>query len=187
MLLLIRFRWSVFNSFLAMRSVFFSLIFYLSFSAFTQNTANIYLKTGFNRIGFLYEIGGGYNFARHNIKLGIRFYEPDFVFEKEVPGLHFSYAYLFRMDKKMKISLGINSGFFWEKKQTTKLFLLDSKFQIGTKWKLTQKLDLNLTNAYGGVINSVKTTNLTTKKQYIYWNYELALGLIYHFGNKSAD
>ena len=46
-----------------------------------QPSFDAFVNTGFNRIGFLYDLGGQLEMKSHQIRLGLRFYAPDQVFE----------------------------------------------------------------------------------------------------------
>lgn len=169
-----------------MKVIFKIIAVFFVLNTTAQNHTNCYLKTGLNRIGVLYEAGANYNFEAHNIALGIRFYEPDLVFEKDFPGLNLAYLYSFRNEKKMHVNLGIEMNLFHEKKQTTKLKLFDPKLVFGPEWVLNNRINLNLMAAIGTVINRAKTIN-NTINTYTYLNYELALAITYRFGNNPTN
>ena len=150
-------------------------------TSFGQKNWNAYTTLGINRIGVLYELGTNYNIKGHSVQLGLRFYEPDIVFEKDFPGVNLGYYYTTRKAHKMRVLLGAGLSFFYENKVTTNLGLFDLKFLVGPKWKLSDKLELQLTAGLGSVMNRVETSYAQNIETFSYINYELALGLTYRF------
>lgn len=151
-----------------------------------QSQTDIYAHLGLNRIGVFYGTGAQHNWGVHHLQVGLRFYEPDLVFEKGFPGLDVGYYYRFRADKTMKINLGLMSSFFYEYKGSSALWLFDPKLIVGAGWTLTPKLNLNLNGGFGSVINVVETSYGIENNKFTYLNYELSLGIYYRLGGAVA-
>lgn len=151
----------------------------------SQQTTQGYFTTGLNRIGVLYEIGVKQNWALHGVSVGLRFYEPDLVFEKNWPGLRVGYAYILRNEKRMKLNVGADLSAFFEKKETVSLTLFDPKFRIEPLWNLNNACDFSISAAAGGTFNWVGSVNSSNKKLFTYLNYEIAATFAYRFGHAS--
>ncbi|MFT5821044.1 MAG: hypothetical protein ACI8ZM_002293 [Crocinitomix sp.] len=162
-----------------------AILFTLSVNA--QKNRGAYAVIGLNRIGVLYEFGAHFQKEAHSFNIGARFYGPDLVFEKNYPGINLGYDYTFREDKKMRLLLGACISAFYENKVTTNLWVFDPKLRVGSHWDLNQHIRLNLTAGFGTVINKVETSYTPSIETYTYLNYELALGLTYHFRTNPND
>ena len=170
-----------------MRSIVLILAICISIHSTAQPSFGVHSKVGQNKIGVLYELGGSCQFKNHGFILGARFYEPDLVFEQNYPGLSLGYDYSFRSNKKMKIIIGGTLGIFCEKKLITTLWLFDPKMILGPSWNLSDHFKLELLAGFGTTVNAVNSEFYENKSKFTYLNYELALGLKYHFGVNSVD
>lgn len=149
--------------------------------SFSQRSTQGYLSLGLNRIGVLYEVGAKQNWAVHGLIVGLRFYEPDLVFEKNWPGLRLGYDYALRSEKKMKINVGVDVSTFFEKKNNVSLLLVDPKIKVEPLWNLDAVCTFSLSAAFGGTYNRVWITNPPEKNKFTYLNYEIAATFSYRF------
>lgn len=149
--------------------------------SFSQRSTQAYFTFGLNRIGVLYEIGAKQNFAAHTLNIGLRFYEPDLVFEKNWPGLRLGYGYGLRSAKKMKLNLGVDVSTFFEIKNNVSLLLFDPKIRVEPVWNLNTFCTFSLSAAFGATYNRVWIANPSEKNKFTYLNYELATTFSYRF------
>lgn len=140
------------------------------------------LNSGLNRIGVFYDVGAGYQFNRNRLEFGLRFYQPDLVFEKEYPGLSLSYDYAFYLSKVNAVRIGLAMDAFTEQKGIYRLWLYNPRLFIRGDRHLGNRLILNLKLNSGLVINQLTGDNPPEQKLFTYINYEVSLGLIYRFG-----
>lgn len=169
------------------KSIVVILISLFSLNNYAQNNIGTYGSIGLNRIGVFYELGATYQKQKHAVNVGARLYEPDLVFEKNIPGIHLGYNYMLRKDRKMNVLLGANLGLFYEYKGPTNLWVFDPKLIVGPEWNLSKGFHLKLAAGIGTVINKVETNYTSGIETYTYLNYELALGLTYLFGTNISD
>ena len=152
-----------------------------------QTQTDLYTSVGLNRIGVLYEIGAIQKIRFHYLSVGIRLYEPDIVFEKDIPGLHLSYTYQFFNYNKFRFNFGAATDVFYEKKQTNKLCLFYPKLFLYKSLYVTNKLRLNFNFAFGKTINRFSVNNTANPKNLSYINYEISMGITYRLGNTCLD
>lgn len=157
-------------------------------SGYSQSVQNSFqVQTGFNRIGFYNELGFKFDIKRNQFKLGLRHYTLDNFFEKNTIGFSFDYSYLLpSKNEKYFFYPGISSSFFMENKSTAQVFISDFKLingvgiNLNKKWSLFYQLGFGVVTTKSYLINSSDVTNTA------YFNYELALGVVYHL-NKKTD
>lgn len=137
---------------------------------------------GLNRIGVFYDLGAGYQFNRNRFEFGLRFYQPDLVFEKEYPGLSLSYDYALYLSKVYAVRIGLGLDAFTERKGVNRLWLYNSRFFIRGDRQLGNRFILNLKVNSGLVINQLTGDSAPEQKLFTYINYEISFGIIYHFG-----
>lgn len=144
-----------------------------------QPSVDAYANTGFNRIGFLYDFGGQLEMNSHQIRLGLRFYAPDQVFESNRPGLQLAYRFQYPGFKKFNLLSGLQISYFQEYKGEIRFRLIDPHLELGGQWRISKSiriatiLSLGSTHIYtdGGVLLGTENFN--------YLNYEFKIGLTY--------
>ena len=75
-----------------------AFVFYLLLStsfAFGQTQLGTTFKTGFNRIGLYVDQTLNFDLNNNQFDFGLRFYGPDFVFERDIIGLSIGYSHNF--------------------------------------------------------------------------------------------
>jgi hypothetical protein len=151
-----------------------------------SHNESILITNGYDRIGFYTEPAFRFNINNHRGKIGLRYYTFDNFFEKNTIGLSAAYDYKFESkNKNTFFYIGISSAFFKENKTTAQVYL--------TELMLTNGIGINfLTNfsffyqlGLGVALNKsiLISVGETTTNQY--YNYEMALGIAYHFKHKS--
>lgn len=146
-----------------------------------QPSVDAYANTGFNRIGFLNDIGGQIEMKSHQIRLGLRFYAPDQVFETNQPGLQLAYHFHYLGFKKFNLVSGLQISYFQEYKDEIRFRLIDPQVELGGQWRISKSiriatiLSLGSTQIYtnGGILKGTEHFN--------YLNYEFKIGLTYRF------
>lgn len=155
---------------------------------YSQSTQNsLQLQSGFNRIGFYNELGFKFDIKRNQFKLGLRHYTLDNFFEKNTIGFSFDYNYwLASKSEKYFFYPGISTTFFMENKSSAQVFISDIKLingvgiNLNKKWALFYQLGFGIVTTKSYLLSSSDVTNTA------YFNYELALGVVYHL-NKKRD
>jgi len=163
------------------------VMFFLSFQAFSQsNKEFLELSSGFNRIGFYNDFAFKFEIKQHQINLGLRHYTLDNFFEKNTVGMSVGYKYIIHaQNNKFYFYPGINANFFKENKSIGQVFLSDFKLISGVglnlnhKWSLFYQLGLGVVKTRSELV----ITEIITKVDY--FNYEIALGISYSFGDSS--
>lgn len=167
---------------------FFFLILFLLFRwSFAQsNQQSVLIINGYNRIGFYTEPAFRFNINNHRGKIGVRYYTFDNFFEKNTLGLSIAYDYKFegKNDKTFFYS-GISGAFFKENKTTAQVYLSEIMLTNGVGINFFKQFTFFYQLGLGIAINKSILVNIgeTTTNQY--YNYEMALGLAYHFRSQS--
>jgi len=139
-------------------------------------------RSGFNRIGLYFDQTLNLDFNGHQCDAGIRYYGPDFVFEKNTVGFSLGYNYNFSTSN-IYFGPGLSTAFFKENKTNSDLFLtelmINNKFGISAGERLSFFSQIGI----GAVIN--KHTNYNSGAISIantsYLNYEIVLGIKYYW------
>jgi len=160
---------------------------FLSFQTFSQsNKEFIELSTGFNRIGFYNDLAFKFEIKYHQVNLGLRHYTLDNFFEKNTVGMSIGYKYIIHgQNNKFYFYPGLNTSFFKENKSIGQVFLSDFKLINGVgvnfnpKWSLFYQLGLGVLKTRAELIVNQGVSKID------YFNYEIALGISYSFGDSS--
>lgn len=162
-----------------MRQFFLIFAFSISFAASAQTELNARIKFGLNRIGIISELGLEYKMDRHAVDLGIRLYEPDLVFEKDLPGIQLGYLFDFAEVENTVLKAGVGLGLYYESRATTNLLLFNPSIRMRSETKLGDLFSLNFEIGVGPAINRVKIIPTKKMERYTYMNYEITVGIIY--------
>jgi hypothetical protein len=154
-----------------------------SISSNAQNSLDLFGQVGLNRIGVGTELGARFAHQKHNFQVGLRLYEPDLVFEKNTLGTSLAYFYSFRTDRQMKLNIGLGSSFFFEKKGTSHLMLIDPKILVQPNWLINNKMTIQLSGGIGPTINHITSELPINQKNFVYLNYEMAIAVYYRLWN----
>lgn len=173
--------WNFKKQFLWM--LFTTLVSGFSISGNAQNSLDLFGQVGLNRIGVGTELGARFEHQKHNFQGGVRLYEPDLVFEKNTLGTSLAYTYSFRSDRKMKLNLGLGTSFFFEKKGTNHLMLIDPKILLQPNWLINNKMTIQLSGGIGPTINRTTSELPINQKNFVYLNYEMAIAVYYRLWN----
>lgn len=159
----------------------------LAIPAFSQSNVGVKAEIGLNRIGVFYDFGIEHQWFGHQLYWGVRYYEPDIVFERNLPGASIGYFYQISPWDKFRFNIGIELNFFHENKGSSNLWLLDPKLKFGPGWKLSDRFDLAINAGFGNVFNFVETSTLSEIEKFNYLNYELSLRLTYYLRTGHSD
>ncbi len=167
---------------------FFLLILLLFFrwSLAQSNNQSVLLTNGYNRIGFYIEPAFRFNINNHRGKMGLRYYTFDNFFEKNTLGLSVAYDYKFEgKNDRTFFYTGISGAFFKENKTSAQVYLSEIMLTNGVGFKFFNRFSFFYQLGLGVAINKsiLITVGETTSNQY--YNYEMALGLAYHFKHQS--
>ena len=160
------------------------LVFFQSWGK--KKKKSVLLTNGYNRIGFYIEPAFRFNIKNHRGKIGLRYYTFDNFFEKNTIGLAAAYDYKFDgKNDKTFFYTGVSTAFFKENKSTAQVYLTELMLTNGVGVNFFKRFSFFYQLGLGVALNKSILTNIgeTTKNQY--YNYEMALGLAYHFGGKS--
>lgn len=163
--------------------LFLTLVSGFSSSGKAQNSLDLFGQVGLNRIGVGTELGARFTHQKHNFQVGLRIYEPDLVFEKNTLGTSLAYTNSFRDDRRMKLNLGLGTSFFFEKKGTSHLMLIDPKILVQPNWLIGNKLTIQLSGGIGPTINRTTSELPVNQKNFVYLNYEMAIAVYYRLWN----
>jgi len=164
-----------------MRLIVFSIFISASICASSQFKTGISLQSGFNRIGLYYDASALFDFGKHQGRFGLKYYGPDYVFEKHTAGLSLGYKFIFG-ESVWKFGQGISASFFHENKSTVSLTLSDIQLQFTTIRTLGKKMEVYSSLGLGAVINQFTNVAGNNDGNTGYINYEFALGINYIFG-----
>ncbi|WP_066759951.1 hypothetical protein [Crocinitomix algicola] len=163
------------------------LIFLVSIFFYTNGHSQIQYSLeaniGLNRIGLFYELGTEFVKRNHVVSIGARLYEPDLVFEKDFPGLSLAYEYGLRKSTQNALFIGVAIDAFTELKDENRLWLYNPRLTLRGQRRIAQKWSLNLGLGFGGTINMLQSDDPEIANNFVYVNYELAFGFIYHIGS----
>lgn len=161
----------------------FLLLLFLNLGCFAQiSLDHLKAEGGLNRAGFPLVGQLGFVKDKHLLSMGLVFYGPNIVFEKNYPGIRL--AYQFRLIEKTNFSLfsGINQTILFDQKKTSKLWFFDSNLNLEANFKMTKRMDF-FTRIGAGFASNLTYPELyfIEKKSFIYANYEIAVGIKYHW------
>ena len=152
----------------------------VSVSGKSQFRSGLSVQSGFNRIGLYYDASALFDFGKHQAKFGLKYYGPDYVFEKHTPGLSLGYKFVLG-ESKWKFGQGVSASFFHENKSTVSLTLSDIQIQFTTLRTWGEKIALYSSLGLGAVINQYTNIAGSNDGTTGYINYEFALGIQYVF------
>ena len=117
---------------------------------------------------------------------GLRYYGPDFVFEKNIVGLSLGYSHHFYSKyRKFYFGPGISGSFFRENKTSTEFYLSNFMIQNKLGYCINAKWSVFGSTGFGMVVDKINSF-VTGQSQTIgYFNYEIALGVKYFWKIKS--
>jgi hypothetical protein len=144
-----------------------------------QPSIDAYANTGFNRIGFLHDFGGQLEINSHQIRLGLRFYAPDQVFESNRPGLQLTYRFQYPVFKRCNLISGLQISYFQEYKGEIRFRLIDPHLELGGQWRISKSIQIATVLALGSTQIYTNGGILPGTEQFNYFNYEFKIGLTY--------
>lgn len=166
-----------------MRFLLFLGLIYMSPQLMSQQRLKVYGDIGLNRIGVLYDLGLNYQLKSHEFRIGSRFYAPDQVFEKEIPGAQIQYRYNFLNPGKTNLFAGVNLSYFAERKGTLFFQLFDPKGEIGVSRSCTNRLIISFNLGLGATQIFTKGGIINENSHFSYLNYEAKFGVSCFFGH----
>jgi hypothetical protein len=146
-----------------------------------QPSFDAFVNTGFNRIGFLYDLGGQLEMKSHQIRLGLRFYAPDQVFESNRPGLQLAYRFQYPGFKKFNLLSGLQISYFQEYKGEIRFRLIDPNAELGGQWRISKSIRIATIFSIGSTQIYTNGGILQGTEHFNYLNYEFKIGLTYRF------
>lgn len=163
------------------------LAFFFGKVTFGQENMSIHHETAFNRLGWSYELGLGRSFKKQVVQLGIKWYEPDFVFEDNWPGIYFKHSWCMQEWGKWGLQSKLEVDLFFETKANIQFWLSNPMFGGEIFRKLGERWQVNMEVCAGPVLNWARNTNTHETNDYQYFNLQAGIGVVYHFGTGPAN
>ncbi len=149
--------------------------------SFGQNQGGIYAEVGLNRVGVGNELGVKFRNEQLTVKVGAKIYAPNILFQRNYPGLSLGLSYKLKQWKKNKISIGLETGTFFEKKEDNYLLMIDPLIRLEYARSLNKSLTFSSQIGVGAVYNFVDQPVQGKKQPYSYLNYEIGIAITYWF------
>ncbi len=146
-------------------------------------TYSINTKLGYSRVGVYANPNIKLHFKAHGAEIGVKYYGYNLYFENRPIGIKFGYSYSFQSsNQKVYFYPSFSIGGFRENKQASNLILGEFNVSNGIGFFVSNHLSIIQEIGIGYVTtrNKVFNTNNTFKSAFP--NYEISVGLVYHFG-----
>lgn len=159
------------------------LCIYLFFFSTSSAHAQVFTQyeTAFNRLGWSHEIGLGIRQEGQHYQFGLKIYEPDFTFEKNLPGVFIKHNWVLFDWGKTNLQTRAALDLFYEKKGDLNFWLSNLMVGFQINRKLAKKLSFNFEMSTGPVLTLTKNKDTNEKTRFQYFNYQAGLGLVYTF------
>ncbi len=170
-----------------MRKLFFLFLFISTISN-SQTQIGTSFKTGFDRVGLYFDQTLNFDLNDNQFDFGLRYYGPDFVFEKNIVGLSLGYTYNFYpKNSRFYLGPGIAGSFFHENKTSTEFYLSNFIIHNRIGYCLSPRWSVFGSTGFGMVVDKINSY-ITGESQTVgYFNYEITLGIKYYWKIKLYD
>lgn len=159
------------------------LLLLFSMSAKSQSI-QIGIQSGYNRIGIFLNPSLGLNYKNHIFQFGTKMYGYNLFFESSRFGPQISYEYKFRTEKgKVYFYPSLSYSVYREQKPNSNLLLSEINFKYGIGLNINSHLSLVNAVGMGFIMSNSNLFNELITVKNAYPSFEVALGLVYSFGN----
>ncbi|WP_027419472.1 hypothetical protein [Crocinitomix catalasitica] len=135
---------------------------------------------GKDKIGLLYELNiGTIIHEKQQLKIGARLYEPDNLFERNIPGIVLGYQYrLLNTERKLNVDVGYLFHFTSRELLNHDITLFDHKLTVVPNFNINKNWQLIMRFAIG--YDFIRPTIIPNSNQvFTFVNYEASFGIQY--------
>ena len=168
-----------------MKGLIALFILIISLTATGQSQMGTSFKSGFNRIGLYFDQTLNFDIDNHQVDFGIRYYGPDFVFERNNIGMSIGYGYNFySKNDQFYFGPSFSGSFFRENKTSTEFYLSDFIVQNKIGWNMGLRWSLFSNIGFGVVVNKINSYYSGGTQTFAYFNYEFSVGIKYNWKSR---
>jgi len=137
---------------------------------------------GYNRVGVYLNPSFSVKLNHHHLNFGLNIYGYNLFFQSNNIGVKLGYGYIIKsINEKVYFYPSINIAAYREDKITSSLLLFETNLKYGLAYYLKPKLSLVTELGMGYIMTKTELFQINKTKQNAYTNFEISLGLAYHF------